>query len=77
MTRKEISEVITAHALLAVGCGRFYRLTKQNGDYAGTLYQSEIEPYPWMFTRGCGIVDSDKDRDTLAARNGVLIYTVE
>lgn len=75
MTRKEISELITAHALLAVGDGRFYRLTKQNNDFAGTLYQSEIEPYHWVFSRGCGIVDTDKDRDSLAVRNGVLIHT--
>lgn len=75
MTRQEIAEVIASHALLAVGGDRFYRLTKQDGSYAGTLYQSEIEPYPWMFSRGCGIVDTDKDRDPLARRNGILIHS--
>lgn len=75
MTHQEIAEVIASHALLAVGDGRFYRLTKQDGSYAGTLYQSEIEPYPWMFSRGCGIVDTDKERDPLARRNGILIHS--
>jgi hypothetical protein len=81
MTRQEIAEVIaeviTKHALLAVGDGRFYRLTKQDGSYAGALYRSEIDPFPWMLCRGLGIVDTDKERDAIALRNGILIHSTD
>jgi hypothetical protein len=60
--------------LLAVGDpdDRFFRLEK-DGEYAGCFYRSEIEPYPWMMSRGCGVIDMDFDRDALAKRRGVIL----
>lgn len=73
LTREQIADVIATHALLAEGGERLYRLTKQDGTYAGTIYQSDIEPHLWMFSRGAGLVDAHEDRDVLARRNGILI----
>lgn len=65
---------IVSHDLLAVGDpdDRFFRLEKE-GEYAGCFYRSEIEPYPWMMSRGCGVIDMDFDRDALAERRGVIL----